>query len=47
MRFRLTYDGSLKSGGNSTRSKEKWDIRTAIEPQLAELWDVTPPCWGT
>lgn len=42
MRFRITYDGELKSGNNSSRSKEKWVIRRAIHPQLAELWAVHP-----
>jgi len=42
MRFRLTYDGSLKSSGNKRRTEEKWDIRKFLEPQLAELWSVHP-----
>jgi hypothetical protein len=42
MRFRLTYDGPLKAAGSSTRAAEKWIIRRALHPQLAELWDVDP-----
>lgn len=40
MKFTLTYDGELPSAGNrSSRVKEKWEIRKAIHPQLAELWE--------
>lgn len=47
MRFRLTYDGSLKAASQSdTRSKEKWAIRKALEPQLSELWMVHPALQG-
>lgn len=43
MRFRLTYDGVLRASGNrSGRRLEKWDIRNAIHPQLAELWATDP-----
>ena len=43
MRFRLTYDGILRASGNrSGRRPEKWDIRNAIHPQLAELWATDP-----
>ena len=39
MRFRLTYQGELKSAGNnSNRVKEKQHIRNALSPQLEELW---------
>jgi hypothetical protein len=46
MRFRLTYDGSLKSAGRKNRPEEKWDIRKTIQPQLAELWEVHPALQG-
>jgi len=43
MKFTLTYDGELPSGGNrNSRSKEKWEIRKAIHPQLEELWQTSP-----
>ncbi len=46
MRFRLTYDGLLSSSAGSTRQEEKWDIRTKLQPQLAELWEVHPALQG-
>jgi hypothetical protein len=47
MRFRITYDGELKAAGNNnTRSAEKWAIRRALHPQLAELWEVDPALKG-
>jgi hypothetical protein len=43
MRFTLTFDGQLRASGNSSRkAKDKWDIRQAIHPQLAELWQTNP-----
>jgi hypothetical protein len=44
--FCITYDGELKSAGSATRSAEKWKIRRAIHPQLAELWKVHPVLVG-
>lgn len=42
MRFRLTYDGELKAAGNTKRAKDKWAIRRAIHPQLADFWENDP-----
>lgn len=39
MKFTLTFDGKLKSNANT---KEKWDIRNQISPQLQELWETHP-----
>jgi hypothetical protein len=39
MKFTLTYDGELPSATRSNgRLAEKWAIRKALHPQLAELW---------
>jgi len=38
MKFTLTYDGELRSSGNSPKPKDKWIIRRKLHPQLAELW---------
>jgi hypothetical protein len=47
MKFRLTYSGSLKASGNkSNHTKEKWSIRRALHPQLAELWQTHPVLRG-
>jgi hypothetical protein len=37
MKFTLTYDGELPSNGSP---RKKWEIRSALHPQLAELWQV-------
>lgn len=38
MKFTLTYEGELPSGGNSSRkAKKKWEIRNVFHPQLVEL----------
>ncbi len=43
MKFTLTYEGELPSAGNSSRkAAEKWEIRNAFHPQLAELMTVHP-----
>jgi hypothetical protein len=43
MKFTLTYDGELPSGGNRNhRVREKWDIRKSLHPQLLELWQTHP-----
>jgi len=43
MKFTLAYDGDLRSSGNSSRkTAEKWEIRKAFHPQLAELISVHP-----
>jgi hypothetical protein len=46
MHLCITYDGELKSAGGSTRAADKWTIRRAIHPQLAELWEVHPVLGG-
>jgi hypothetical protein len=47
MKFRLTYTGPLlASSNNSTRPKEKWDIRKQLHPQLEELWSTHPVLCG-
>jgi hypothetical protein len=38
MKYTLTYDGELRSSGNSPKPEDKWHIRRAMHPQLAELW---------
>lgn len=39
MKFTLTYDGELPSASSSnSRTREKWEIRKALHPQLVELW---------
>lgn len=38
MKFTLTFDGDLRSSGNSPKPKDKWIIRHAFHPQLTELW---------
>jgi hypothetical protein len=43
MRFTLTYDGQLRSSGNSkTKQPLIREIRKQISEQLAELWQVHP-----
>jgi hypothetical protein len=42
MRFRLVFEGSLKSGQGSRKVGEKHAIRKAIHKQLAQLWQVIP-----
>src|SRR5579859_5458159 len=47
MKFTLTYMGELRAAGNnSTRAAEKWEIRKALRPQLAELWATHPVLQG-
>jgi hypothetical protein len=46
MRFTLTYDGPLKASGNKPRPEDKWEIRRALAPQLAHLWQVHPVLKG-
>lgn len=42
MKFTLTYDGQLPACSKSNnRTKEKWEIRKALHPQLQELWDTS------
>jgi hypothetical protein len=39
MKLTLTFDGNLHAVSRSNnRTKEKWEIRNQIHPQLAELW---------
>lgn len=40
MEFRLIYEGSLR--GQGARAQHKWDIRRALHPQLARLWQEHP-----
>jgi hypothetical protein len=42
MKFTLTFDGELPASGNSPKPKDKWEIRRQFQPQLAELWEVSP-----
>lgn len=44
MKFTLTYDGELlaQSRNNST-TREKWEIRKQLSPQLAHLWSTHVP----
>jgi len=44
MKFTLVFDGSLPPTGNNSnaRSKKKWEVRKAFDPQLRELWRVRP-----
>ncbi|HRD28318.1 MAG TPA: hypothetical protein PLO65_08460 [Caulobacter sp.] len=44
MKFTLTYDGELPSGGNGSKvaKKAKWAIREQFHPQLVELWGLNP-----
>ena len=39
MQFRLTYEGTLLSNGNS---QHKHEIRKTFHPQLRRLWEITP-----
>jgi hypothetical protein len=47
MKFTLTYDGSLPSGGNSSKAKALWAIRHHFHPQLVDLWDNHPALKST
>ena len=38
MKFTLTYDGRLPSGGNKNKKEAIWEIRKAFHPQLKDLW---------
>lgn len=38
MKFTLHYDGPLPSSGNRPKNAEKWEIRSKLHPQLADLW---------
>ena len=38
--FRLVYDGRLPSASNSSRIKEKHDIRKSIHQQLVQLTEI-------
>lgn len=42
MKFTLTFDGSLPSSGNKAKVTAKWAIRSALHPQLADLWKSHP-----
>jgi hypothetical protein len=43
MRFRLTFDGDLHSSQRAeNRLPGIWNIRRALHPQLAQLWDTHP-----
>lgn len=40
MEFRLVYEGPLH--GQGARAPHKWEIRRALHPQLARLWQEQP-----
>jgi hypothetical protein len=40
VKFTLTYDGPLLASGN--KSKNKWEIRKKLHPQLVDLWGSHP-----
>jgi hypothetical protein len=40
MKFTLVFDGELRSNADFRR---KWEIRSQLHPQLAELWQISPP----
>jgi hypothetical protein len=42
MKFTLHYDGPLPSSGNKAKNKEKWEIRSKLHPQFADLWTSHP-----
>jgi len=43
MQFRLVYQGRLPAAGNnSTRVREKHEIRKVLHKQLARLWQGQP-----
>jgi hypothetical protein len=42
VKFTLTYDGPLPSGGNKRHNADKWRIRKAFHPQLKDLWSSHP-----
>jgi hypothetical protein len=42
MKFRLVFEGSLKSGQSGGVVAEKHAIRKAIHKQLAQLWQIIP-----
>jgi hypothetical protein len=44
VKFTLTFDGALPSGGNGSKTakKAKWVIRQQFHPQLVELWNLNP-----
>ena len=46
MKFTLTYSGRLLASGNRPKPAEKWAIRRAFHPQLAELWQIHPVLKG-
>jgi hypothetical protein len=46
MKFTLTYSGRVLASGNKPKPAEKWAIRRAFHPQLAELWQTHPVLTG-
>ena len=40
MEFRLVYEGPLLAQG--AKAAHKWEIRRALHPQLARLWEERP-----
>jgi hypothetical protein len=43
VKFTLTYDGDLRSSGNGSKKvRDKWEIRKQFDPQLRELWKISP-----
>ena len=43
MRFRLTYEGQLKSNQSSNIAKHKHELRIHFHPQLKHLWSLYSP----
>ena len=43
MRFRLTYEGQLKSNQSKNIAQHKHEIRTHFHPQLQHLWSIHSP----
>lgn len=46
MRFRLVYDGQLRSSKGNHKTGNVWAIRKELQPQLAELWSFKPALLG-
>ena len=42
MKFRLTYDGPVKSSGNKSRPANKHRLRMEFHKQLKTLWTINP-----
>lgn len=42
MKFVLTYEGDLRASGNRPKPQSVWDIRSAVHPQLEDLFATHP-----